>query len=298
MIGLLRPWLAALGLFACAIGWFTAFAWSVQFDPPALLAGLGDAADGMRLPAMAVTLHMRAAELHRAHVRRMRETQAPGAERRDVRFALADRLRSAALIMHRSGDATAAASLLTEALQAAPERTELRSQLVDITTRETSLGQRRVELLRLVHSHADPLAFFLVGQSFIEEGNDEAAAGYLSRAAERSPRWAEAHLELARLHLRAGDLDDSAEHAAIALAEADDLTQRLAAATLARRAGAWAPPQHQIIAQFALARYQGVALLLAAFTVLLFSPALVTLATNAVGRLRGLLQRSISDSAS
>lgn len=295
---MLRPWLAALALIACAVAWLTAYAWSVQFQPPAVLEGLARTAESVRLPAIAVRLHVRAAEMHRARVRALREIDAPEAERREARFALANGLRSAALIMQREEEQEVAVELLTEAMQAAPERADLRVLRTDLATRDGPAAERRVELLRLVYRHDQPLAHYLVAQSFLDEGADEAALGYLTRAAEGSDGWAEPHLALARLHLRGGRAEEAADHAREALAAGGDPRTQLAAGDLLRRAGGDAPERWRVIGEYALERYTAAALLAAAFVVLLFSPVLVALGARAVARVREKLQRDMPESAS
>ena len=295
---MLRPWYAALALIIFALAWFTAFAWSVQLRSPDVLEGLADAADSVRFPAIAVSLHVRAAEIERAHVRRLREIDAPGQQRQEARFALADRLGSAAQIMRREGDHAAAEQLLTDALRAAPERSDLRTLLTDLRTRQVTAEERRVELLRLVYRHDDPLAYFLVGESFRNAGDAETAVAYLERAAERKPEWADPHLELARLYRGTGRDEDALGSAQQAFMAADTLGMQLSAINMIERSGGHPPERWRVIAEYAVARYSGLALLVAAFVVLLFSPALVSGGAGAVRRVRDRFQRSMPDSAS
>lgn len=295
---MLRPWFAALALVVCGLVLLATFAWSVQFDPPAMLGGLAEAAETVRLPAIAASLHVRAAEMHRAEVRRLREIGAPEMERRAARFALADRLQTAAVILYRAREPDAAGQLLREALQAAPERADLRSLLTDLNTRDLPAEERRVELLRLAYRHDRPLAHYLVAQSFLAEGRHEAAEGYLLRAAETGPTWAEPRLELARLQLRAGRAEEARESAQEALEVTNDLRTQLAAIELLRNSGGHAPERWRVIADFVIERYAVVGLLAVAFVLVLFSPALVALGARGVGAVRGAFQRSMPDNAS
>ncbi len=295
---MLRPWFAALALAACGLCWLLAFAWGLQFHPPALVAGLARAADNVRLPAVAATLHRESAEMHRRHVRHLREIGASEIERRAARFALGSRLRSAALIMHREGDTDLADRLLGEAIQAAPERSDLRSLRVDLRTRDDPPDTRRVELLRIVDRYDDPLAHYLVAEGFIAEGNDEAARGYLVRAAGGSTGWADPHLALAKLYTRAGMTDEALTSAREAFASGHDLRGKLAAADLLQHSGGQAPERLRLIARHLSDNWAPLGLLVAAFVLLFFSPALGAFGRQGLKRARDLLQRDIPDSAS
>jgi len=292
----LRPWLAALALVACALIALGVYAWTVEFRAPDIVGGLGRAAAGLRLEAIAMSLHLEAAEMRREEVRRLRAENAAPARRQAARFALANDLRAAALLAEAEGNTDRASEWLTEASRAAPERVDLICLLTDLRTRAAGPNERRMELLRLVYRHDSPCANLLAGQSFLDAADPDAARSYLERAAADSPDWAEPHLALARLDLRAGDLPAARARAAHALAQAEDLPSRLQAAAIIRAAGGAVPPPWQLIAQWAWRGYAWLLPAAVAFVVLLVSPALADLARRAVAWIRS--QRGMAESAS
>ena len=293
---MLRPWLAVLALLVCALGAGGVWAWSVDFHMPAIVSGFAEAAERVRLEGLAMGLHVQAAEMLRDDVRGLRESGAGATELRAVRFALADRLRDAALLAEAEGNDDRAAEWLADAVQAAPERLDLLCVLTDLRTRDARPAERRLELLRLVHRHDAACANLLAGQSFLRGGDVDAARAYLTRAATAAPDWCEPHLAIARLELREQNLEAARARAGRAFETTDDLHARLMAAALLRQASGAAPERWRLMAEWAWREYAHMLPWLAAFAVLLVSPALVGLARRAVGWVRA--QRGIEESAS
>ncbi len=292
----LRPWPAALALVACLVIALAVYAWSVDFRAPDVVSGLGEAAAAVRLQATAMALHLQAAEMHREEVRRMRDAGEAAARLQAARFALADQLRTAALLAWAEGNPDRAGEWLVEASRAAPERVDLICLMTDLRTRATEAAERRVELLLLVLRYDSPCANLLVGESFLEAGDADAARGYLQRAAQGSPEWPGPHLALARLHMLAGDPAAAQASGQKALAHARDLHSRLNAAAIVRRAGGVAPERWRLIAEWAWRTYAWVLPVVGAFVVLLVSPALVRLGRRGVAWVRS--QRGMAQSAS
>lgn len=282
---MVRPWLGALGLAICGLLWLGTYAWSVRFEPPRVVSGLGDAAAALRFEALAVSLHVRAAEMHRAEVVRLRARGAAGPRLQEERFALADELRSAGMLADAQGEAASAAELLANAVRAAPERVDLRCLLADVRARELGPEQRRLALLRLLLEYDAACAHTLVGESFAEAGDTAAARAYLERATALEPDWARPWLALAELHLKTGDREQALDSARVALRCASGLRARLAAAKLVHRAEGEAPPRAQMIAAHIARSYWPAAALALAFAVFLVHPWLLR-------RLRGALRRA------
>jgi len=291
-----RPWHAALGLAACGLIWLLAFAWSVRFEPAAILSGLGRPAAGLRLGALAMGAHLEAAELSRARVRRLRGEGAAVAALQRTRFDLANELRDAGLLAHADGNAALAEELLTAALQAAPERSDLRCLLVDLRSRALPPDERRVALLELVHESGSACAHMLAGESFLEAGDAEAAQAYLGRAAELRPDWPAPHLLLAEVCWRGGDRAGALANASAALPHAQGLRDRLAATDRMRLAGGRAPERWQVIAEYAWREWWQAGALAAAFVLFLVHPALVAAGGRGLARLRA--QPTTADSTS
>lgn len=282
---MVRPWLGALGLAISGLLWLGAYAWSVHFEPPRVVSGLGDAASALRFEALAISLHVRAAEMHRDEVIRLRARGAAAPRLQEERFALADELRTAGLLADAEGAAGPAAELLANAVRAAPERVDLRCLLADVRARHESPEQRRVALLRLLLEYDAACAHTLVGESFLESGDAGAARAYLERATTLEPDWARPWLALAEIHLQTGDRERALKSALAALQCAPGLHTRLAAAELVRQAGGAAPPRWQLIAEHAWRTYWPAAALAGAFVIFLTHPALLR-------RLRRALRRS------
>ncbi len=293
---MVRPWRAALGLVVCGLIWLGAYAYSVGFAPADLLSGLGRAAAGLRLEGIAMALHLQAAALSRAQVRALRDLGAGETARQEARFALADDLRSAALLAHVEGDEEPAEDLVTEAIRAAPERVDLRCLLVDMRSADLTADERRVALLRLVYETDAACAHLLAGRSFLEAGDGVAAEAYLQRAAELRPDRPEPHLLLAELYRREGDRDEALRSAQAALANAQDLRTRLEATDCIRMAGGVVPERRRLIAEHAWRNYRQAGVPALAFLVFLLHPLLVSAARRRLARRRG--QRSMADSAS
>ncbi len=293
---MVRPWHAALGLTGCGLIWLLAFAWSVQFEPAAILSGVGRAAAVIRFEALAMTAHMEAAELTRARVRSLRDEGAAAAALQRKRFDLANELRDAGLLAHADGNAALAEELLTAALQAAPERADLRCLLVDVRTRALPADERRVALLELVHESGSACAHALAGESFLQAGDMEAAQSYLARAAELRPDWVAPHLLLAEVAWRRGDRAGALASAGAALEHAQSLRDRLAAVERVRMAGGRAPERWRVIGEHARREWWPVGALAAAFVLFLVHPALVRAARRGLARLRS--QPAAADSTS
>lgn len=282
---MVRPWPAVLGLAGCGLLWLIVYAWSVQFEAPRVVSGLGSAAAALRFEALAVSLHVHAAEMHRAEVVRLRARGASGPSLQEERFALADELRTAGLLAEAEGERAAAVELLANAVRATPERVDLRCLLADLRARGQSPEQRRVALLRLLLEHDAACAHTLVGESFLEAGDLTTARAYLERATALQPHWARPWLALAELHLKTGDREQALDSARVALRCASGLRARLAAAELVRRAGGEAPPRAQMIAAYIARSYWPAAAPALAFAVFLVHPWLLR-------RLRGALRRA------
>lgn len=281
---MVRPWLGALGLAVCGLLWLLAYAWSVQFDPPRIVGGLGHAAAGLRLPALGVGLHVRAAELHRTRVVALRAQGAAAPRLQEERFALADELRTAGLLADAQGDVAAARDLLADAVRAAPERVDLRCLLTEVRARGQSPEQRRLALLRLLLEHDAACTHTLVGESFLVAGDLAAARPYLERAITLDPTWARPWLALAQVRLQARDRAGALESGVAALQHATSLGHRLAAADLVRRAGGTAPPRWRLIAEHVGRGYWQAGALALAFALFLVHPMLLS-------RLRAVLRR-------
>ncbi|MFW5866213.1 MAG: hypothetical protein ACOCX2_00260 [Armatimonadota bacterium] len=293
---MLRPWLVALALVVCALISLTIFAWRVDFSAPEVVAGLAEAAADVRLTGIAMSLRQEAAEMRRAQVRRLRDANAGEAVLTRERFALADELRDAALLAESEGDLDLAREWMAASAQAAPERADLRCLLTDVRAREAAPEERRMAFLRLVYEHDAPCANLLAGESFLDAGDSQAARAYLERAVEKTPKWAEPRLAMARMEMRANDPEAARRHAARALATATDLRTELGAASLLRSAGGAAPARWRLIARWAWQSYAYVLPSVAVFLVLVFSPAIVRLIKRGVNAVRS--QRSIAESAS
>jgi tetratricopeptide (TPR) repeat protein len=296
VIAVLRPWLAAGALVLSGFIALAAYAWTVDFRPPEVVSGLARASASVRLEAIAMALHREAAEMHRADVRRLRMVSAAPATLQATRFALANELRSAALLAAAEGDTDHATEWVTEASQAAPERVDLICLMTDLRTRDVKADERMLELLRLVERYDAACANLLVGQAFIEAGDTEAAWGYLERAAQKNPDWADPRLALARLCLGAGDRREAWSYAADAYRHAPDLSSRLAAAAIVRRAGGETPEPWRVIVRWAWRTGAWALPAVVAFVVLLASPALFGLGRRGVGWIRA--QRGMAESAS
>lgn len=292
----LRPWLAALALVVCLLIALAVYAWSVDFRAPEVVSGLGEAAAMVRLQATAMALHLEAAEMHRREVRRMRDAGEAAATLQAARFALADELRAAALLAQAEGDPDRAGEWLAEASRAAPERVDLICLMTDLRTRAADIAERRVELLLLVLRYDSPCANLLVGESFLEADDADAARGYLQRAAKASPQWSAPHLALARLHMLANKPAAAQASGQQALANARGLHSRLNAAAVIRRAGGVAPERWRLIVEWAWRTYAWVLPVVGVFVVLLASPALVRLGRRGVAWARS--QRGMAESAS
>jgi tetratricopeptide (TPR) repeat protein len=293
---MLRPWLAAVALIVCITAAFALDVWRAGFHAPTVVGRLADAATLLRLNAIGMSLHHRAAELHRAEVRRMREAGESPQRIQAARFALADELRAAALLAEAGGVNERAVQWLADATQAAPERVDLLCDLTASRTRDSDPDERRLQLLRLSLAHDAPCANLLVAESFLEADDVEAAYGYLKRAAEAAPAWPKPHLALARLHLAAGSTDDARTRAQQALDHATDLRSRLDAAAIVRRAGGSAPQAWQITAEWLWHSYSRALPFVGAFVLLLISPAIISAGRRGVAWARA--QRTAAESAS
>jgi len=291
-----RPWLGALALAVCALIWLAVFAWSVGFEPAAVVSGLAQGAATVRLEGIGMALHIEAAEMHREAVARLRRAGAGEARLRSARWRIAGELRAAALLAQAGGDLKLAQSLLTRALQAAPERVDLRCMLTELRARGMPPGDRRMELLRLAYRTDAACAHLLVGESFLETADLQAAEAYLTRAARAEPQWARAHLTLARLYRRSGRREDALAEARAALACADGLRERIVATEMVRLTGGTAPAAWRVIAEHLWHGYRHVGVLVLALVLFAVHPAIVALLRRAVARLRR--QESMPESAS
>lgn len=295
-MAVVRPWLTALAIVVCALLWLVAYSWSVGFDGPETVAGLARGAAVARLEGIAISLHLQRAEALRERVWRLRAEGAGAAARRAARWELADALRDSATLAEREGALEMAVDLLTEAVQAAPERLDLWCLRTDLRTRSMAPGERRVELLRLVLRHDAACASLLAGESFRSEGDLEAAKVYLRRAAEIAPGWSRAHLALARVLKADGDTEGAEASALRVLETAGELQERLEAAALVRGSGGRAPEPWRLIAEHVWWTYRHGLLLGLALAVFVFHPALVSAGRGMVVRLRA--QSRTADSAS
>ncbi|MFP4248671.1 MAG: hypothetical protein ACLFU7_03365 [Armatimonadota bacterium] len=293
---MLRPWLAVLALVGCALIALAVFAWSVTFSAPAIFSGVAESAANVRLQGIAMSLRRQAATMRRDEVRRLRSDNASAAQRAIARHALADELRSAALLAETEGDLVLAQEWMTEAAQAAPERIDLLCLLTDLRTREIAPEERRKEFLLLVYEHDSPCAHLLAAESFFEADDLVAARAYFERAAREAPQWAKPRLALARLDLRAGDRERAREHAAEALARATGLRAELSAAALLDAAGGAAPSRWLLTARWTWRSYACLLPSVAIFVVLVLSPTLVRLIKRGVAAV--LSQRGMAESAS
>ncbi len=283
---MVRPWYALLGLAACGVIWLVAFGWSVQFEPTAMMSGLGRAASGLRLNALAMGAHLEATELARARVRRLRNEGAAAATLQRTRFDLANELRDAGLLAYADGNPALAEDLIRAALQAAPERRDLRCLLVDVRSRALTPDERRVALLELVYETDSACAHMLAGENFLTVGDAEAAQAYLARAVELRPDWPTPHLLLAEACRRQGDRAGALTGAQAALQHARTLDERLAAIDLIRMAGGRAPERRQVIVEHVRREWWQVTALATAFALFLVHPTLVAMTRSGLQRLR------------
>lgn len=293
---MLRPWLAALALVGCGLISLIVHAWSVDFRAVEVVSGIAEGAVNVRFEGIAMGLRIEAAEMRRSEVRRLRAGGASASRLLDARLALADELRDAALLAEAEGDLDLAKEWMAEAVQAAPERADLRCLLTDLRTRSAEPDERRLALLRLVYEHDGPCALLLAGESFAEAGDSAAARAYLERAVEGAPRWPDAHLALARLELRQSAPEAAVTAASEAFRLARDLPTRLRAAEVIEDAGGAAQPRWEIIARWQWRSYAYLLPMVGLFAVLLVSPALAGLGRRAVAWLRA--QRGMAESAS
>lgn len=280
---MVRPWLGALGLAVCGLLWLLVYAWSVHFEAPRVISGLGEAAATLGFEALAANLHVQAAGLHRARVTRLRAQGAAAARLQAERFALADELRTAGLLAAAEGEPGTAAELLANAVRAAPERADLRCLLADLRSRGLPPEERRMALLRLLLEYDVACAHTLVGESFLEAGKLAAAQPYLERATTLCPNWSRPWLDLAKLHLSAGDREQALHSARAALQHARNLHTRLTAAALIRRAGGTGPSACHLVAEHICRNYWPPAALALAFGVFLVHPALVRRVRRGLG---------------
>lgn len=271
---MVRPWVGGLAILLCALAWLGALAYRAQFRPAGMYEGLAGAAAAARLEGIAIALHLEAADAHRRQVQQLRAQGVARPRLKAARFALADQLKAAAMILWHQGEAQAASRHLDAAVKAAPERLDLRCLLIQARVRWGEEPDLRLALLRLAYRHDAACALYLLGRTFLEENRLEEATAYLQRAAERDPRQSGAHLLLAEIGLKQNDRPGALGSASQAYRSARSLQERLAAAALTDRAGGRVPSRAAIMAEAYWRRYRYLAVTLAALAIFLFHPAL------------------------
>ena len=271
---MVRPWVGGLAVLLCGLVWLTVLAYRAGFEVGAVCDALARAGAALRLDGIAVALHLEAADAYRAQIRELRDQEAPAAERRRVRYALADQLKAAALILWAEGEPQAAARHLDAAVKAAPERLDLACLRLQGRVKTGEEPDLRLALLRFAYRHDAACAHYLLGRIYFEEGRLDEAIAYLERAVERAPGYAAAHLLLARIRLERDDRAGAVESATRACDSAQDLREMLAAHALVQSLGGEVPPRALFLAEAYWYSYRYAALTVVALLLFLFHPAL------------------------
>jgi hypothetical protein len=151
--------------------------------------------------------------------------------------------------------------------------------LTDLRTRDADPDERRMALLRLVREHEAPRAMLLVGESFLQAEDYDAARIYLERSLEHATirLMARPYLALTRTELGAGNIMAARAAAGWALINARDLDAHLQAADLLRRTGGEPGPRWKMVAGWMWERYGALLPGIAVYLIVLISPALVGL---------------------
>jgi len=249
-------------------------AYRADFEGGAVYDALARAGVTVGLEGIAVALHLEAAGLYRAQVHELRSEGASRADLRASRYALADQLKAAGLILWRQGEVRGAAHYLDAAAKAAPERLDLRCLLIQARVKTGEEPDLRLALLRLAYRHDAACAHYLLGRMFSQEGRSQEAVAYLERAVEKAPGYTAAHLLLAEIRLKNGDHEGAAQSAGLACESARNLREMLAAHALIQRLGGEAPPRAVFVAEAYWYPYRYVALTMAALLIFLFHPAI------------------------
>jgi len=271
---LVRPWVGGLGILLCGLAWLGVEAYRADFEGGAVCDVLARASAAASLEGIAVALHLKAADLYRAQVHALRAEGASRAELRATRYALADQVKAAGLILWRQGELRGAAHYLDAAVKAAPERLDLKCLLIQARVKTGEEPDLRLALLRLAYRHDAACAHYLLGRMFLEEGRSEEAAAYLERAIQKAPGYTAAHLLLAEVRLRNGNREGAVESAGRACESARNLREMLAAHALIQRLDSEAPARAVFVAEAYWYAYRYVALTVAALLVFLFHPAI------------------------
>jgi len=256
------------------LAWLGVVTYRADFEGGAVCDALAHASAAAGLEGIAAALHLEAADLYRAQVRELRSERASRADLRAWRYALADQVKAAGLILWRQGELRGAAHYLDAAVKAAPERLDLRCLLVQARVKTGEEPDLRLALLRLAYRHDAACAHYLLGRMFFQEDRSEEAVAYLERAIQKAPGYTAAHLLLAEVRLKKGDHEGAAGSAERACESARNLREMLAAHALIQRLGCEAPARAVFVAEAYWYAYRYVALTGAALLVFLFHPAI------------------------
>jgi len=263
-----------VGILLCGLAWLGVVTYRADFEGGAVCDALAHASAAAGLEGIAAALHLEAADLYRAQVRELRSERASRADLRAWRYALADQVKAAGLILWRQGELRGAAHYLDAAVKAAPERLDLRCLLVQARVKTGEEPDLRLALLRLAYRHDAACAHYLLGRMFFQEDRSEEAVAYLERAIQKAPGYTAAHLLLAEVRLKKGDHEGAAGSAERACESARNLREMLAAHALIQRLGCEAPARAVFVAEAYWYAYRYVALTGAALLVFLFHPAI------------------------
>ena len=263
-----------MGILLCGLAWLGVVTYRADFEGGAVCDALAHASAAAGLEGIAAALHLEAADLYRAQVRELRSERASRADLRAWRYALADQVKAAGLILWRQGELRGAAHYLDAAVKAAPERLDLRCLLVQARVKTGEEPDLRLALLRLAYRHDAACAHYLLGRMFFQEDRSEEAVAYLERAIQKAPGYTVAHLLLAEVRLKKGDHEGAAGSAERACESARNLREMLAAHALIQLLGCEAPARAVFVAEAYWYAYRYVALTGAALLVFLFHPAI------------------------